>query len=59
MSSVVTISAGIGTIVPSADAYPSQIFNVADKMLYRAKENGRKWIEYAGPRKAPGDAAMG
>jgi diguanylate cyclase (GGDEF)-like protein/PAS domain S-box-containing protein len=44
---VVTISAGISTIIPSASTQPSNLIMAADKLLYKAKENGRNRIEHA------------
>ena len=37
----VTISIGVGTIVPSADDNPVQFIEAVDKRLYRAKQTGR------------------
>lgn len=55
VSDVVTISAGLSTLVPSENTDPSSIFDAADKMLYQAKQKGRNCIEYAWPRKASDD----
>lgn len=54
--SVVTISSGVCTMVPSANSSPSSIFEVADKMLYQAKNNGRNCVEYSGPREVLGQS---
>ncbi len=56
---LVTISAGLSTIVPSDTTDASSIFNAADKMLYKAKQNGRNCVEYAWPRKQSDDASGG
>lgn len=46
---VVTISAGLTTMVPCAGSEASSILEVADKMLYLAKQKGRNCVEQAGP----------
>jgi diguanylate cyclase (GGDEF)-like protein len=47
---VVTISAGVSSVVPSAEMGPSALFSAADKMLYQAKRNGRNRIACGWPR---------
>lgn len=49
-SDVVTVSAGLSTLVPLPNSGPATIFESADKMLYLAKQKGRNCVEYAGPR---------
>lgn len=43
-SNVVTISAGGVTILPDNDDDPGQMIEIADQMLYKAKESGRNRI---------------
>lgn len=43
----VTISLGIATVVHTNDGDPKVLLQLADKALYRAKENGRNRIEVA------------
>lgn len=38
---VVTVSAGVASVVPSSSFRPDQLLDMADKMLYRAKRQGR------------------
>lgn len=45
--SFVTVSMGAGTIKPSADMEPKHFIEVVDKLLYKAKQNGRNRIEFA------------
>lgn len=52
VSDIVTISAGVSTLVPGENSAPGSIFEAADKMLYQAKQKGRNCIEYAWPRAA-------
>jgi diguanylate cyclase (GGDEF)-like protein len=40
----VTLSIGIGTMVPSHQSLPRELFDMADKALYRAKSKGRNCI---------------
>lgn len=41
VSDVVTLSAGVATVVPDADGQPDVLLGLADKALYRAKAEGR------------------
>lgn len=40
-SRIVTVSLGVGTIVPSHDAEPIVFIEAVDRLLYKAKQNGR------------------
>jgi diguanylate cyclase (GGDEF)-like protein len=42
----VTISGGIASFVPRAEQNPQTLYNIADEMLYRAKETGRNKVCY-------------
>lgn len=46
VSDVVTISAGVATALPTAEAEPSTLLNSADKLLYQAKKNGRNQVAH-------------
>jgi diguanylate cyclase (GGDEF)-like protein len=41
---IVTVSIGVATIIPSPQYQPQQLFEQADKALYRAKSKGRNCI---------------
>lgn len=41
VSSTVTISIGVATLIPTDDQQPATLISLADKALYRAKEQGR------------------
>jgi diguanylate cyclase (GGDEF)-like protein/PAS domain S-box-containing protein len=42
-----TVSMGVGTIKPSAEMEPKHFIEAVDKLLYKAKQNGRNRIEFA------------
>lgn len=42
-----TVSLGVGTIVPGAGDNPKLFIDAVDKMLYRAKQRGRNCVEYS------------
>ena len=46
--SVVTVSVGVATLVPSEEALPSDLWAMADRLLYRAKESGRNRVALPG-----------
>jgi diguanylate cyclase (GGDEF)-like protein len=46
--SVVTVSVGVATLVPSEEALPSDLWVMADRLLYRAKESGRNRVALPG-----------
>lgn len=46
-SQMVTISLGVGTIVPSHDAEPIMFIEAVDRLLYKAKQNGRNCAIYS------------
>lgn len=53
ISDIITISAGVNTVNPSADTEPSSLFVDADKMLYQAKKNGRNRVAAFNEQGAP------
>jgi diguanylate cyclase (GGDEF)-like protein len=46
VSRLLTVSLGVGTMVPSLDVEPIEFIERVDRLLYRAKQNGRNRIEY-------------
>ena len=46
VSPFVTISLGVATLMPSHDFVPDYLIEMADQMLYRAKDKGRNRIEH-------------
>jgi diguanylate cyclase (GGDEF)-like protein len=47
VGSVVTVSMGVGSMKPTASMTSKLFIEAADKLLYKAKENGRNRIELA------------
>jgi diguanylate cyclase (GGDEF)-like protein len=43
---ILTISLGVGTVIPSRNIEPMAFVEMVDKLLYKAKENGRDRAEY-------------
>ncbi|WP_432695550.1 diguanylate cyclase domain-containing protein [Marinobacterium sp. YM272] len=54
---MVTISAGVACITPEEGGDISQLFEVADRMLYQAKRNGRNRIACSWPQAVPSSLA--
>jgi diguanylate cyclase (GGDEF)-like protein len=46
VSDTLTISLGVGTIIPSHDAELKQFIESVDRMLYKAKQSGRNCVVY-------------
>lgn len=47
VSQILTASFGVGTITPSHDAEPMIFVEAVDRLLYKAKQNGRNCAEYS------------
>lgn len=45
VSNHVTVSMGVASVRPEPDMQPTSLVNMADKAMYRAKDNGRNRIE--------------
>ena len=46
VSDMVTVSAGVSTIIPLEESQSSTLIETADKLLYQAKQKGRNRFEY-------------
>ena len=44
----VTVSVGVGTVVPDASRHPASFIEAVDQQLYAAKKNGKNRIEVVG-----------
>ena len=44
---IITLSVGVDTVIPTIESLDVSIIESTDKLLYRAKENGRNIIEYS------------
>jgi diguanylate cyclase (GGDEF)-like protein/PAS domain S-box-containing protein len=49
VAKAVTVSIGVGTIVPTAEDEPVRFIEKVDQRLYRAKESGRNCVVVGGP----------
>ncbi len=48
----VTLSIGVATLCPEEGSSPDELVEAADRVLYKAKDNGRNCIEVAHPTAA-------
>lgn len=46
-SDIVTVSMGGATFIPDEEGSPDELFNIADKMLYKVKNGGRNSVLWA------------
>ena len=46
VGNIVTVSAGVSTIIPLKYDQPSKLIEAADKLLYQAKQKGRNRFEF-------------
>lgn len=44
---MLTVSLGVGTVIPAGESQPEEFINAVDKLLYRAKQKGRNCVEYS------------
>jgi len=56
ISSQVTLSLGVGSIIPGADNSPADLIKMADDALYRAKKNGRNQVAVNGSLQTPAES---
>jgi diguanylate cyclase (GGDEF)-like protein len=45
ISTLLTMSLGVGTIIPASGDEPKTFIEAVDRLLYKAKQNGRDRIE--------------
>lgn len=46
VSDYVTLSLGVATIIPTPETSPNHLIEMADRLLYQAKTNGRNQVQY-------------